>query len=240
MNEVDLLASAEGLSFSQQLESEMPVAIDLLDESLPWLISIGGLNQRMGMPVHEFVGVASSLATAHNSLFVRDQTRLWYQKGLPGYAESFVEAGDQVAAILDAVSAKRRVAVGSSAGGFAAIGWANPCEFDHVLAFSPQTSISPRAKLRDRRWMKFIWKSWVLQDRLLDVAPRALHDGAERVHVVFPNQLKADSFQAESIEKHPALVLDGRNSSDHSVVRDLKETGELSQLLLDALSPKLV
>lgn len=233
----EIIANAEHQPFDEQLKSSLPVAIEKRDESYPWLVSVGGLNQRMGMPVHEFVGVTKSLDVPHNRLFVRDSTRLWYQKGLEGITDNFWDTGQFLGRLLDALGAGQRSAIGSSAGGFACLGWTNSARFDRVLTFSPQSAIGPTAKVKDQRWLKFIWKSWLLSDRCLDVAPASFHSNARSIRVVYPRLLAADRFQAERIQEHGALTLDGRDSADHSVVREIKKSGELIDMLSQLLSP---
>lgn len=92
------------------------------------------------MPSPEFVRSASAGGRA--ALFVMDESRSW------GTAEGF---GAVVAEAVARVAAPgRRLAIGASMGGFAALKAAEAVELDAILAISPQ--FRPKADLRWSRW----------------------------------------------------------------------------------------
>ena len=231
----DLLELAIHTSLDDQVKGGSPIAVDRAKIDDPWIVCVGGLNQRMGMPVHEFVGVVRDVPV--NKLFVRDPTRLWYQRGVVGLGDDFDEVGRTLGALLDHLKAGRRVAAGSSAGGFAVMGWSLDLKLDEAIVFSPQSTIGPGAKLsKDRRWLKFVWKTWVRKEAVLDVARADRFSESCRTRVVYPRLVAQDRFQAERLRGLPGVMLDGRSSADHSVVREMRDTGELARMLRDALN----
>lgn len=225
---------AKSRPFLQQIDDDInPIAISCYNKDWPWLISIGGLNQRMGMPNHEFVGITRNQDC--NKLFVRDATRLWYQKGLNDISHNFDSTGIFLRALLDHLQAVRKIAIGNSAGGYAAIGWAEMVDFDSVLVFSPQSTIRFADILRsDRRWVKFVWPAWLRSATTLDLTNKKYFSANRNIRVLYSENFRPDRYQAERLQYFDGVTLDPRNSTKHSLVKQLRDSGELSTIIQEA------
>jgi hypothetical protein len=81
----------------------------------------------------------------------------WYQRLIPGLGDRPSEVARNIAALAGTLFPGRRiVALGNSIGGYAALTFGCLCGFDKVLAFCPQTFISPELRFEhdDCRWVE--------------------------------------------------------------------------------------
>lgn len=124
---------------------------DLMADSPNILLAFAGLHQRFGMPVFEFKRITSQFGAKR--LLLRDMTSSCYQQGLPGGGGSVDEVAEHLRSRLYPRTG-RSVAVGASAGGFAALLFGFLLEPDEVHAFSPQTfiDVENRTHYGDDRW----------------------------------------------------------------------------------------
>ena len=241
------------MSDSQNVEAETqpsagidPFADDgtaiLLQEESPsdaLLIAFGGLFGSVAVPVYEFAKFAAGFDA--KGMFLRDPHRAWYFCGLP-------EAGDDLASVervlgehLERLAPSRVVAVGASAGGFAAMHFGARLGFHEVHAFSPQTTVSRwhRFRLGDKRWKKDIANIHAspAQNRPFeDLLPtlEARRPGCT-FHVHFCHQEKLDVAHANRVAHIDDVFLHSYAEGEHKVIRWLKQRGDLEKILRAAL-----
>ena len=203
------------------------------------LIAFGGLFGSVAVPVYEFAQFARSLSA--KGMFLRDPHRAWYFCGLPEAGEDLLSVEKILEQHIERIQPRRVVAVGASAGGFAALHFGARLGFDEVHAFSPQTTVAKwqRFRLGDRRWKKDI--------RNIHTSPsgnRAFEDlvptlAARRpgsiFHVHYCHQESLDVAHAMRIASCDDVFLHAYAQGDHKVIRWLKKRGDLSRILESSL-----
>lgn len=102
------------------------------------LIAFGGMTQGLSMPPKEFF--RSLVHRNINIIFVKDFKQCWYQKGLLGKTSDIESSIEYLKNIIPKTTEKL-VALGASAGGYAAIRFGIALNADRIMAFSPQTLI---------------------------------------------------------------------------------------------------
>lgn len=204
------------------------------------LLAFGGINGRMGMPPFEFFNLTAGFET--QKIFVRDLHQAWYQYGLKGVTDSVDETASHLSKIIRAQNPVRVVACGNSMGGYAALLFGLLLEVDLVYAFSPQTFINAATRFRflDFRWWRRI--------RHASQAPQAQRDTfnlraffAKRppqktdFHLFYSTNLRLDTVHATRLATTPRMTLHPFPNAGHDLVRYLRDTGQLSQILLEGL-----
>lgn len=199
------------------------------------LIAFGGLFGSVAVPVYEFAKFASALSA--KGMFLRDPHRAWYFRGLPEAGEDLQSVEKVLAQHLERLRPRRVVAVGASAGGFAALHFGARLGFDEVHAFSPQTTVAKwqRFRLGDRRWKKDIRnihtspsENRIFEDLVPTLAARR---PGSTFHVHYCHSENLDVAHAMRIASCEDVFLHAYAEGDHKVIRWLKKRGDLSRIL---------
>jgi hypothetical protein len=199
------------------------------------LIAFGGLFGSVAVPVYEFAKFASALSA--KGMFLRDPHRAWYFRGLPEAGEDLLSVEKILAEHLERLQPRRVVAVGASAGGFAALHFGARLGFDEVHAFSPQTTVAKwqRFRLGDRRWKKDIRnihtapaENRIFEDLVPTLAGRR---PGSTFHVHYCHKEDLDVAHAMRIASCEDVFLHSYAEGDHKVIRWLKKRGDLSRIL---------
>ncbi len=212
------------------------VATDFGPKADTLLVAFGGIKGGMGIAPFEFLRLASDVPTKR--LFVRDLSQAWYQRGVPGLGETVGEAAAGLRTRIQESGARRVVMTGNSMGGFAALLFGAMCGADEVHAFSPQTFLGRwrRFRARDFRWREQI--AAIHRRRpagaVLDLR-RTLRgwEGPGIVH--YCTNYDLDRAHATRLRGLPGVSLRGHESGDHQLVRTLRASGELVEILRAAL-----
>jgi hypothetical protein len=228
-------------SFERSLASEQrPLVADMRSDSPTLLIAFGGLSGRLGMPPFEFFKTTGELPVKR--LFVRDLRQAWYHHGIPGYGDRIEAVGDSLRELISGQGVERLVVTGNSSGGYAAILFGSMLDADEVLCFSPQTILDAEglAAVGDERWNKRLGEiaanggldpDWV---DLRVVLPR-VRRGGTLCKVYFNEAHDADRGHAERLRGLQGVRLYRFGGLDHYLVRSLRDSGALGQLLERAL-----
>lgn len=102
------------------------------------LFAFGGMTHGLSMPPKEFF--KSLVHNNINIIFVKDFKQCWYQKGLLGKTTDIESSIEYLKNIIPKTTEKL-IAIGASAGGYAAIRYGIALNADRIMAFSPQTLI---------------------------------------------------------------------------------------------------
>lgn len=215
------------------------VVTDFGAESRAMLVAFGGIAGGISMPVFEFFRIASPLPT--KKIFVRDLSQGWYQRGVRGLGASV----DEVAASLGDLIARQRVervvAVGASAGGFAALLFGVLLEVAEVHAFSPQTFLDRenRGRHGDTRWggqIERLHRDLGPAGPAFDLRP-VLRAGtpSTRCHVHFGGDDALDAAHARHLAGLANVELHEQAGGGHLTVRWLRDNGRLEPILRSAL-----
>lgn len=102
------------------------------------LITFAGMGWKNSYPTFIFHNFLKSYKTI-DKLFLRDLQCRYYINGLKNSTSNFMETIEFYRSIINKKKYRKIVALGCSAGGFAAILYGQILKFDKVIAFSPQT-----------------------------------------------------------------------------------------------------
>jgi pimeloyl-ACP methyl ester carboxylesterase len=220
------------------VDPRLGVGHELSSPSKTMLIAFAAMSPLKPPPFHLFEAT-SGLPVKR--LFVRDPARVWYQHGVPGFGSSIDEVAASLRAIIGQHQIERLVAVGSSAGGYAALAFGSLLEADLVLAFAPQTNLD-RAwldEIGDQRWPGHFKNLAALGGPdprwidLRDALPRERQDGTV-YEVRYPRPHEEDARHAERLDGVPGLELIPYERGAHNFIQGLRNRGELQEIFATA------
>lgn len=79
-----------------------------------------------------------------NRLFIRDETRSWYQNPVAGHWQNIDGMVERIRTVSDRFERSQIICMGGSMGGYAAMITAAKLRAGRALLFSPQTMLDPR------------------------------------------------------------------------------------------------
>lgn len=231
--------------FERDLENTSAgIALDLEPDSDVLLIVFSGLLGRLGpVPVFEFFNTVSSLGV--KKVFLRDLTQSWYHRGVEGIGADVPAIAEYLAQLVSESGATRTVLIGNSAGAYAALLFGQLLDVDEVHAFSPQSFIDPelRTEHDDHRWQVYVDRVVAAggpDPRFADLLPILSRGGVRTTfHIYFPAPNRLENLHSlrlsgiESVIPHP---VDG---GGHKLIKWLRDTGELTQILERALGSQV-
>jgi pimeloyl-ACP methyl ester carboxylesterase len=242
---MDSGAASEGApqsSFDRDLaDRRTGVAIDLEPDSKTMVIAFGGLIGRLGIFPFEFFQSVSAFGV--KKMFVRDRYGCWYQRGVEDAGADVESVSDTLARVIAESGVERTVAVGNSAGGYAALLFGHLLDFDEVHAFVPQTLVDPevRRAFGDERWpretVRMHQPGW-LDARYADLRPVLMDSDRPRkgsFHVYYSRHSPLDEIHARNLVDVDGVILHGLEQRGHAVVRKMRDSGALRDLLERAL-----
>jgi len=213
------------------------IEIELSDNGNNLYIFFGGIAAGIGMPPFEFYN-ASKIISEHK-MFVRDFSQCWYQDGLPEISEDIVFTAQHIKKLIGRVNPGRVYFVGNSMGGYAAIAFSELLGFGKVIAFSPQTFISPLLRLRhkDTRWQRQIFNTYkrsILKRRIWDLRPLLLlKNKREKISLFVSKADRLDHIHALHINDIHGVNVHEFDTGGHGIVRLLRNSGELPAIMSD-------
>ena len=221
-------------------DDTISVAVDpVAGVSAPALVCFGGIAGGLLGPPFEFLRLTEHLNVSR--VFVRDLEQCWYQRGLKGLGTNVLDTAGGLSKLVSNCSPTRTVFVGTSSGGFAAAMFGSLLGADEVIAISPQTTIRRihRLRLGDRRWKLQIRKA-----RASCIDPVHLDLVAMRNEGPYYPPLSIHYGRADRLDAAHAARLNGLESVNlvahdggHGVARVLRDSQELTAILLGALVP---
>jgi acetyl esterase/lipase len=176
-------------------------------------------------------------------LFVRDLRQSWYHQGLPPEGHTLLDVAGSLRALIAEHEVERLVFTGNSAGGYAALAFGTLLGAEQVLCFAPQTILDLEVldAMGDHRWDQSLRKvvsadgldpNWI---DLSSALPAARHTDT-RYSVFFDDSLTADRLHAERLLGIEGMRLYRFGRGAHHLVRSLRDSGALEQLLRRALA----
>ena len=228
--------------FEQQInDKSIPVVRDFTADSRIMLIAFGGVGGKLAMPPFEFFNITSGFGI--KKIFVRDVQKAWYHHGLPGVGTTIAHVVEALEKDIAAQSVERLVICGNSMGGYAAILFGLLLGADIVLAFSPQTFIGKMRRFlhRDSRWneeMKKLHSSERAQRNYFDLRAvfRRQVNRKTIFHIYYNRCEPLDLVHARRLQEMRNVFLHARTEGGHTLVRHLRDSGLLREILLDSLS----
>jgi pimeloyl-ACP methyl ester carboxylesterase len=228
-------------SFRRSVEDPaVPLSLDMNRESRTLLIAFGGMAGGLGMPPFEMFKATGDLPVKR--VFVRDLHQAWYHRGIPGSGDSISEVADSLERLIAPHEIDRLVAVGTSAGGYAALLFGTLLGAHTAIAFGPQTVLDLEilAGMGDHRWdpqVKELEALGCLDEQWVDLRSALPRIGrtATRYQLHFDPLMALDRAHCERLADLDRITLHLREGAGHNIARDMREAGELEPLLRGAL-----
>lgn len=211
------------------------VEFDLSADSSTLFIFFGGMAAGIAMPPFEFYNFSKILG--ESKIFVRDFDQCWYHAGLPGCSRDIYSTVNYLRGEIRKIGPRRIVFVGNSMGGYAAMLFAALLGEGEVVAFAPQTFISPllRMRYRDGRWRRQIFKVWwrgLFARKVWDLRPLLSRRGAGlKISVFVSAQDRLDYAHALRIKGVPGVTVHEVDGGGHDVVKLLRDNGSLPAIM---------
>lgn len=203
------------------------------DQARATIVVFGGLRAQGGYSIPAFEFVQTLQQMNYNVLFIKDETRRWYNFGLEGLSESMDGTSEAIERLLAEHFGKTLplVMLGNSMGGYAAIYFGEKLKAHFVLALVPQTviSVEARDRLGDIRWRPELSQ---FKPRQADLR-YALRGAARKIQVVVGEDCALDIVQAGNIGGARGVHIEIVKGAAHDVTRVWKAQGALSERIAD-------
>lgn len=199
-------------------------------EATTMVITFGGINQGIGIPVFEFQNILKNYNC--HQVFIKDSSQAWYQNGIQGY-EDIESLKLKLKEIIKGY--KRVVFIGNSMGGYAAIMFGVSLNIDRVIAFSPQTFIDKfrRWHYKDKRWSEQIKTMHQSKTQKITNLKKLLHSNHfnTSIGIFYSSTDKLDKLHAERLDFSKQCTLHSYNYGGHSLIKELRTNKELLKIL---------
>lgn len=200
------------------------------------LVSFGGVQQGIGIPVFEFFNFLSAFDC--DKVFVRDFNQAWYQKGIDDKISTIDQLTQSLREIIANRDYKKICFIGNSMGGYAAILFGVLLGVDEVLSFAPQTFVDKKRRLlhADFRWKKEIkgmYKSDVLNRPMMDLKSYLLQYPKQAkpiINIFYGANHRLDRIHAERMKKISNVCLFPIPGKNHQLVKELRNSGQLNKM----------
>jgi len=220
------------------VDPRLAVGHDFTRPSRTMLIAFAAMSPLKPPPFHLF---EATTGLPVKRLFVRDPALVWYQHGVPGFGDTIDEVTSSLKMLIADQDVDRLVAIGSSAGGYAALAFGSLLEADLVLAFSPQTILDRQwlDAVGDRRWPGHFKNLAALggpDPRWVDLGealPRERRAGTT-YEVHYPKPYEEDARHAERLTGLPGMTMIPHERGYHNFIQGLRNRGELRDIFQSA------
>jgi len=213
-----------------------PIEFDLSTNRKKLYIFFGGIKARIAMPPFEFY--KSSKIINESKIFIRDFYQCWYHAGLPGISHDIHSTSKYIEKQIKSINPEKVFFVGNSMGGYAAILFATLIGKGEVIAFSPQTFISPLLRLvhADFRWKKrilYTYKRSLFKTKAWDIKPLVKgHSRNLKISIFVSKDSRIDYIHASHLRSIPNIEIFEFSSGGHGVVKLLRDEGKLPDIML--------
>lgn len=203
------------------------------------LVSFGGIKQGLGIPTFEFF---NSLSNIHcDKLFLRDFNQAWYQFGVNEEISTIGKIHDYLKAEISGNDYQKTCFIGNSMGGYAAILFGSMLGVKTVISFAPQTFIDQWNRLAalDLRWRRQLKRVHQAETEgtYLDLKKhleRQNYPDTE-IFIFYSRDYRLDRVHAERLKGSKNVHLRPLPGGDHSIVKTIRDSGELQRLVSNAL-----
>ncbi len=212
-----------------------PIEIELSANGNNLYIFFGGISAGITMPPFEFYN--SSRIIDENKIFIRDFYQCWYQDGLPGISEDIHSTAIHIKQQIEKINPNKIFFAGNSMGGYAAILFAILVGKGDVIAFAPQTFISPflRSKYKDTRWERQIGnahKKSLCKRKVWDLRPLLLRaNGRHKISIFVSKEDKLDHIHASYLGGVSGVTIYEFDGGGHGIVKLLRDEGKLPAIM---------
>ncbi|MEZ9820000.1 alpha/beta fold hydrolase [Shewanella sp. 10N.286.45.A1] len=214
---------------------EKSVEIQLSKNGKNLYIFFGGIAAGISMPPFEFYNASGILD--ENKIFIRDFEQNWYQSGLVDISNNIIQTAAFIRGEIDKINPEKLYFIGNSMGGYAAILFGNLIGTGEVIAFAPQTFISPmqRFKNRDFRWSKQIFSTYIkcfLKDTAFDLRKILIDKPNDnRISIFVSTGDRLDYIHANHLKGIDGVTVFEFDSGGHGIVKQLRDEGKLTDIM---------
>ena len=219
-----------------QVSDYKSVEILLSPNASSLYIFFGGIAGAIGMPSFEFYNASKIIK--ENKIFLRDFSQCWYQNGLAGVSNNIQSTAMYIKTQIGSIKPDKIFFVGNSMGGYAAILFSEIIGQGEVIAFSPQTFISPllRLKYKDFRWQKQIittYRNSLFHRYIWDTKPLLSKERKSRKLSIFVSKNdRIDMIHAKHIKGEAGVQVFEFEDGGHGLVKLLRDEGHLPRIML--------
>ncbi len=200
------------------------------------MVSFGGIQQGLGIPVFEFFNSISDIPC--DKLFLRDFSQAWYQKGV----DSRLNHIDKIITYIQDKTRKNRYDkicfLGNSMGGYAAILFGSIINVDTVISFAPQTFINRFHRMinRDKRWQNQMNQVYAFEKKRKDFFDlkkylKKNNSYKTQINIYYSPKDILDKKHAERLKDLNNIILNPIKEGGHAVVKVVRDNGELKSLI---------
>ena len=214
-----------------------PIEKDYSKDSKNLYIFFGGRGKGIAMPRFEFYNAAKILDD--NKIFIRDFKQCWYHAGLPGISDDILSTATFIKQEIEQLKPEKVYFVGNSMGGYAAILFSHLTGYGNVICFSPQTFISPTARLRhgDFRWfinILYVYLTSLFKNKAWDLKKLLSKKTSDQtISIYVSNDHRLDSIHANNLKTIHGVKIFGFKGGGHKIVQVLRDEGKLPLIMLD-------
>ncbi|MCB0704427.1 MAG: hypothetical protein KDC34_03920 [Saprospiraceae bacterium] len=209
------------------------------DHDTLFICFAGGGPDMATSPPFEFSGVLRNLDV--KKMFVRDISNCVYHNGLKHLSGNFEETTGILAAEVKRSGCKRVVTIGNCQGAYAAIYYGAMLQADLVLAFAPLTFVDEENRTRygEKRWpdgFERLYNCGTAAPHLYDLTTLPETQDLPIDIYYDPHYVPDTNLVQHFIPGKTNIRVYERPGGEHLLVRNLKKSGELDEILEKACS----
>ena len=200
------------------------------------LVSFGGINNGLGVPVFEFFNLIKDLRT--DKLFMRDLNQGWYHKGIGENIPDIEALSQFLCKEIEDGNFKNVVFIGNSMGGYIAMLLGTLLKVDYILVFAPQSYIDPLNRLLtlDFRWseqVRKVYKSEQSIKKYFDIKKllKSQLNSKSKIDIYYSKSHRLDCIHAERLRNIENIELHPCRKGGHAVVKALRDSGDLLEIV---------
>lgn len=167
-----------------------------------------------------------------NALFLRDNTRHWYQNGILGFSLGVNDTTEKIEEYLSGTLNSEFIGV--SMGGFAALTYGLRINVKKITVISPQIRLDKafREQIGDKRWKKYLDQIEGAVEP--DTIAKYLEVNTDtKVEVYVSKHDCLDMAHVETISNFENVKINVIDYKDHYLARMLAKTGMLTKIIFD-------
>lgn len=217
--------------FNDLISQEKSLIVDLSYKKKPLLIAFAGMAGALGMLPFEFFQLTKEIQI--NKVFIRDLNQVWYHSGLKNVSDNVDDTVAVLTNIISDCETEKVVAVGNSMGGYASILYGTLINAHAVHAFSPQTYLYETNYIRNKNLLSKLHSNF--PDKYFDLSRvLQLNNNSAEINVYFDSLSHSDSFHAMNLSNLNNVKLHSFYGGSHGLIRLLKNTGKLQEIITEA------
>lgn len=170
-----------------------------------------------------------------NKIYLRDHSQTWYHSGLSGISKSIDQTAHFLRRKIDEALVSKVIVIGNSMGGYAAILFGILLKADIVHAFSPHTFIHNEKYIRSKEQIRNVHNNF--SNEYFDLG-RVIktHNNIGELNIYYDSKNKRDKKHAMHLKRIQNITFHSFSGGGHRLIKLLKESGELNDIILSALN----